>query len=100
MATFVQLIEFTTSKFDEMEKLNDEWRERHPDRGFNWMLLGADRDKPGSYVTMVSFDSYDAAMKNSEDPLTTEYSEKVSALTDGPPVFRNLDVVRSEGDTL
>lgn len=97
MAAFVQLIEFTTSKYDEMEKFNNEWRESHPERGFNWMLLGSDRDKPGSYVTVVSFDSYDAAMKNSEDPVTTEYAEKMSELTDNPPVFRNLDVVRSEG---
>ncbi len=98
MTTFVQLIEFTTSKFDEMEKLNEEWRERHPERGYRWLLLGADRDNPGKYVTMVSFDSYDAAMKNSEDPLTTEFAEKFAQLTDAPPVFRNLDVVRTEGE--
>ena len=33
MSGFVQLIEFTTSKFDEMEKFTDEWRERYPERG-------------------------------------------------------------------
>jgi len=97
MAAFVQLIEFTTSKFDEMEKFNDEWRERYPERGYNWLVMTADRDKPGAYVTMVSFDSYDAGMKNSEDPRTTEFAEKMAELTDAPPVFRNLDVVRTEG---
>lgn len=98
MTGFVQLFEFTTSKFDEVQKFNDEWRDRYPDRGFNWLLLGADRDKDGTYVAMVHFDSYEAAMKNSEDPRTTEYSEKMAALTDGPLSFRNLDVVRTEGD--
>ena len=37
-------------------------------------------------------------MKNSEDPRTTEFAEKMAELTDAPPVFRNLDVVRTEGD--
>ena len=36
-------------------------------------------------------------MKNSEDPATTtEFAEKIASLCDGPPVFRNLDVVMTE----
>ena len=97
MTAFVQLIEMTTSRFEELQKLNEEWRERHPERGSNWLVLGADRDKPGSYVVMVHVDSFDDAMKNSEDPLTAEYAEKIAALTDGPPTFRNLDVAATEG---
>lgn len=100
MTGFVQLFEFTTSEFDEVQRFNDEWRQSHPERGFNWLLLGADRDKKGTYVAMVHFDSYEAAMKNSEDPRTTEYSEKMAALTDGQMIFRNLDVVRAEGDRM
>jgi hypothetical protein len=32
-------------------------------------------------------------MENSGNPQTAQYSEKVGTLLDGPPVFRNLDVV-------
>jgi quinol monooxygenase YgiN len=97
MAEFVQIIEFSTSRFDEMEKFNDEWRRRHRDRGYNWLVLCADRDNPGKYLALVEFDSYQAAMANNEDPATREFAEKMMELSDGPPVFRNLDVVRTEG---
>jgi hypothetical protein len=96
VAGFVQLIEWKTSRFDEVEKLNDEWRERFPTMGPSRILVGADRDNTGSYYTIVEFRSYEEAMKNSEDPATSEFAERMQALSDGPPVFHNLDVVRVE----
>ena len=59
-------------------------------------LVCADRDNAGSYMTMVDFSSYDEAMANSKDPATSEFAEKMQALSDGPPVFHNLDIVRVE----
>ena len=59
-------------------------------------LVCADRDNAGSYMTMVEFSSYDEAMANSKDPATSEFAEKMQALSDGPPVFHNLDIVRVE----
>ncbi|HEX6517460.1 MAG TPA: hypothetical protein VF049_17985 [Nocardioidaceae bacterium] len=97
MTAFVQIIEYSTSRFDEIETLTEEWRRRHPERGYDWLVACADRDKPGSYVTIVQFSSYEDAMRNSEDPLTTEFAEKMAKLTDQPPVFRNLDVRIAEG---
>jgi hypothetical protein len=93
---FAQLIEWKTSRLDEIEKLNDEWRERFPDMGPTRVLVCADRDNAGSYVTMVEFSSYEEAMENSKDPATSEFAEKMAALSDGPPVFHNLDIVRLE----
>jgi hypothetical protein len=58
------------------------------------VLVCADRDNAGSYLTMVEFASYEEAMKNNEDPATTEFAERMQALSDGPPVFHNLDIVR------
>ncbi|MDQ1625973.1 MAG: hypothetical protein QOJ49_1471, partial [Actinomycetota bacterium] len=49
-----------------------------------------------SYYTMVEFKSYEEAMKNSEDPATSEFAQRMQELSDGPPVFHNLDVVRVE----
>jgi len=91
---FAQLIEWKTSRLDEVEQLNDEWRERFPEMGPTRVLVCADRDNAGSYLTMVEFASYEEAMKNNEDPATAEFAEKMQALSDGPPVFHNLDIVR------
>jgi hypothetical protein len=96
MTGFTQLIEWKTSRLDEVQKLNDEWRERFPAMGPTRILVGADRDNAGSYVTVVEFSSYEEAMRNSQDPATTEFAEKMAALSDGPPVFHNFDIVRVE----
>ncbi|MDQ1615799.1 MAG: hypothetical protein QOJ60_1738 [Actinomycetota bacterium] len=96
VAGFAQLIEWKTSRYDEVEKLNDEWRERFPKMGPTRVLVGSDRDNAGSYVTLVEFASYEEAMTNSKDPATSEYAEKMQALSDGPPVFHNLDIVHVE----
>ena len=92
MPGFVQIIEWKSSRIDEIEKLNTEWRQRFPEMGPIRVLVGADRDDPGSYVSVVEFESYEAAKKNSEDPATSEFAERMSALCDGPPTFHNLDV--------
>jgi hypothetical protein len=97
MPAFVQLVEMSTSRFDEMQRFNDEWRERNPDRLLDWSIVGEDRDNPGKYVVMVHFENYDVAMKNSADPRTAEYAAKMEELADGPVTFRNLDVVMTEG---
>jgi hypothetical protein len=47
--------------------------------------------EPG-YFMIVEFDSYEEAMKNSSDPVTSRYAEQLGALLDGPPTFYNLDV--------
>jgi hypothetical protein len=96
MDGFVQTIEFTTSRIDEVRSMHDQWRESHPEVGPQRILVTADRDRPNTYVSIVEFASYDEAMRNSEDPQTGEWAEKMAALCDGPPAFRNLDVVLTE----
>ena len=92
MSGFVQIIEFRTTKIDELMAFNEEWRQRFPDMGPSRVLVCADRDEQGKFYTLVEFPSYEAAMKNSEDPATTEFAERMAGLCDGPPTFRNLDV--------
>jgi hypothetical protein len=93
---FVQIIEWKTSRFDDVEKLLVDWRERFPTMGPTRALVAADRDNDGSYMTIVEFPSYEAAMENSADPATSEFAERMAALCDGPPTFRDLDVKRIE----
>jgi hypothetical protein len=91
---FVQIIEFRTSKIDEMRKIGDEWEAAAgTDRQARRRVLCADRDNPGRYFNVVFFDSYDSAMENSKLPVTQQFSQKMMALGDGQPVFHNLDVI-------
>jgi hypothetical protein len=94
---FIQLIEFKTSRIGELEAVTDEWRERTAGkRTARSGRLTEDRDRPGTYMQIVEFDSYDEAMANSALPETGELSGKIAALCDSPPVFHNLDVRREE----
>jgi hypothetical protein len=90
---FIQIIEIETTRPDEVEALTSEWRaqtegRRTAQRG----TFTKDRDRPNTYVQIVEFPSYEAAMANSELPETTSLSAKLRELCDQPPVFRNLDV--------
>ena len=91
---FVQIIEFRTSKIDEMEQVGSEWEAAAgDDRKARRRVLCKDRDNEGRYLNIVFFDSYEAAMENSNLPVTQEYSQRMMALADGPPTFYNLDIV-------
>ena len=94
---FVQIIEFKTSKYDEIDKLMDEWMAASAGkRTPTHEISGKDRDQPDTYLQIVEFPSYEEAMRNSDMPETAQFSARIEALCDGPPIFRNLDVVREE----
>ena len=44
------------------------------------------------YGQLVEFDSYEAAMENSNRPEVGEYAARLAKLCDAPPRFYNLDV--------
>lgn len=97
MTEFVQLVEMSTSRYDEMQQYQQQWREKYPERSLDWSIVGHDRDDPQKYVVMVHFEDYETAMQNSADPRTGEFAAKMQELSDGPVTFRNLDVVETEG---
>ena len=91
---FIQVIEYKTSKFDEMQKIGDEWEAAAgAESKARRRVLCQDQDAPGQYVNIVFFDSHEEAMENSALAVTQEFSQKMMALADGPPTFRNLDVI-------
>jgi hypothetical protein len=55
-----------------------------------------DRDAMNTYVQIVEFPSYEEAMANSDLPETAEFAAQLAALCDGPPTFRNLEILREE----
>jgi hypothetical protein len=93
MAGFMQIMEFESSRIDELEALMKEFQEMRGD-----LLLASkatvteDRNRPGHYLVIVEFDTYEEAMTNSGDPATGEYAEKINALLTGEPIFHDLDV--------
>ncbi|GAB3590272.1 hypothetical protein GCM10027446_04630 [Angustibacter peucedani] len=100
VAGFVQIIEYDSSRPDEIREMSERFREEHtgppgpeaPQR----ITVVADRDRPNHYMTIVEFGSYELAMQNSEDPQTGEFAAKMAELCDGPPTFHNLDVLMTE----
>ena len=96
--SFMQIIEFRTSKIDEVLALGDQWEAAAgAGRKARRRAVCADRDNPGRYFNLVFFDSYEDAMENSKLPVTGEFSGKMMALSDGPPTFYNLDVLDDKG---
>jgi quinol monooxygenase YgiN len=92
---FVQLVEFQTDNIGEFTATIDEWLEASKGwRTATRATLTQDRDRPGTYVQMIEFPSYEAAMENSNRPETGKFSERIVALCKGQPTFRNLDVER------
>jgi quinol monooxygenase YgiN len=92
---FIQIIEVTTTRPEEVQELVEEWSAKTEGRRtVNRTTITADRDRPDTYVQIVEFPSYEAAMTNSALPETGEFAAKLAQLCDGPPVFRNLEVRR------
>jgi quinol monooxygenase YgiN len=94
---FVQIIEYSTTRPDEVQAVLDEFlaatQGKRPNaRG----TVVRDRDRPNVYMNIVEFPSYEVAMKNSEMPEVRHMADQMQKLCDGPPTFRNLDVTFEE----
>jgi quinol monooxygenase YgiN len=95
----MQLIEFSTSQPGEVQRLSEQWRADTEDkRTVRRTLTCLDRDQPNRFMVIVEFDSYEAAMENSNLEETEDFAEALAKLVDGPPVFRNLDVMMEYDD--
>ena len=92
MAGFIQIIEYRTSRFDEVKALGEERAHNDPGSLARRVTATENRDKPGTFMTIVEFDSFESAMENSKRPETAEFAEQMQKLCDGPPTFYNLDV--------
>ena len=94
---FIQIIEYQTSRIEDLNAALDAWLEQT--QGKRIATRGVqtrDRDAANTYVQIVEFPSYEDAMANSSLPETSEFAAELAAVCDGPPTFRNLDVLRDE----
>ncbi|MEV5526386.1 hypothetical protein [Streptomyces prunicolor] len=92
---FVQIVDFETDRFDEMQAVAEEADKRMAGRagGPTHRLVLRDRNKPGHVLVVIEFDSYEDAMRNSQDPETTKMAEQMAALCTRPPSFTDCDVL-------
>ncbi len=99
MAGFVQIIQYKTSKFGDMMKVADKFREQTAGRRtVARVMVCRDRDNANTYMSIVEFPSYDDAMKNNDLPETAALAQEMQKLADGPPTFYNLDLERVDED--
>jgi quinol monooxygenase YgiN len=95
--SFVQVIEFDTKQEADVQRLMDEWRDSVGEQTtVTHTTLARDHNRPGHYVTIVEFPSYDEAMRNSRMPQTEEMFHRMQSLCEGSPRFIDLDVIRDE----
>jgi hypothetical protein len=93
-ARFVQLIEFQTTRIDEVRVLERRWRDAIESAGASSaMSITKDRDRHNRYVWMIEFPSHDNAAQCDALEETGYIVEQLMKLADGPAVFRNLDVL-------
>lgn len=97
MTGFVQIIEIRTSRVDEVRGLVEQMRAENDSGAAVRATVTADRDRPGYYLNLVEFDSYQVAMQNSSRPEVSEYAARLAALCEEPPRFYNLDVLEEWG---
>ena len=93
MPEYIQIVEYQTSDFDTIRRLA---KERSYDDGTPKPLsvtVVADRDRAGTYASILRFSSYEEAMEHSEAASTKALLEKLNPLMTGERRFYNLDVV-------
>jgi hypothetical protein len=92
--SFVQIIEFKTQDIGPMRATNDSWaKATEGKRTATHRMLARDHNDPDRYYALVFFDSYESAMKNSDLPETQAAARAYAQLAEGPPQFRDLDVI-------
>jgi hypothetical protein len=90
----VQIIEFRTSDVEGVRRIDEEWRRATEGRRtVRRELLARDHSDPDRYFAVVFFDSYESAMANSSLPETKASAEQYMKVSDGPPVFHDLDIL-------
>jgi hypothetical protein len=92
---FVQILEFETDSIDDLRALAEEGDRRLaglPDGPARRLVL-KDRSRPNRYLVVVEFDSYEEAVRNSDDPETGKFAHAMAALCTTPPSFTDCDVV-------
>ncbi|MET8137361.1 MULTISPECIES: hypothetical protein [unclassified Streptomyces] len=91
---FVQIVDIESERMDELRQLVQQAEQRNTGRegGPTHRLVLKDRNTPNRYLALIEFESYEDAMRNSNDPETSKMAEQMAALCTRPPSFTDCDV--------
>jgi len=93
MAGFIQFVEFEATDIDALTTELKRFQVEHPGvLTASASTITEDRDRPGTYISIVEFPSYEKAMEQQSNPATSEFSTNLAKIMSGAPRFRNLDV--------
>jgi quinol monooxygenase YgiN len=93
MSGFIQFVEFEATDIDAVTTALERFRDEHPGAlTASASTTVEDRDRPGTFISIVEFPSYEKAMEQQSNPAASEFSASVAKVMTGAPRFRNLDV--------
>lgn len=92
--SFIQIVEYETDRADEIAAVMNETAPPSADQapGFRRMAVTQDRDNPKRFMVILEFDSYEAAMENSNKPETDAMASQLGEMVTKGPIYHNLDV--------
>ena len=93
MAGFIQFIEFESTDIDAVAAMLERFRDENPGAlTATASTITEDRDRPGTFISIVEFPSYEKAMEQQSNPPTSAFTASLAEVMSGAPRFRNLDV--------
>jgi hypothetical protein len=90
---FIQIIQGTCTRQDEVHALLDDWRRDLSDGASGWLGGTYGFTDDDEFIAVVRFESRDAAMANSRRPEQGVWAERLRSLMDGPLEFHDCDDV-------
>lgn len=94
---FVQIIRVRSARYADLEAAHERWlAATEGKRTVVREIVGKDRNDEGVYWLIVEFPDHESAMRNSALPETSDIAAAIAALSDEPPQFFDLDVIRRD----
>lgn len=90
---FIQIVQGSCTRQDEVHALLDEWRRDLAAGATGWLGGTYGFTDDDMLMAVVRFESRDAAMANSARPEQSAWAERLTALMDGPLEFHDCDDV-------
>lgn len=95
MTKFIQLIEYWTDRFDEVDSLLTDWiTDSQGQRTATRTRIGQDRHDRQHYIELLEFNSVEDAERNSQLPVTDAIHQRFVPLCSRGPIFTDLLIHR------
>lgn len=93
MAEYIQIVEYQSDDIDALIEAANSVPVPDGVPKPSSVTVVSDRDRPGTYATILRFDSYEDAMRHSDSEATHKRLEAIGPLMKGERRFYNLDII-------